>query len=52
MNWVEISALEQIVFVFHHIWEVKAGNATLKIEDVERANRISPLGNANRRFSS
>ena len=25
----------------------KAGNATLKIEDVERANRISPLGNAN-----
>ena len=25
----------------------KAGNATLKIEDVERANKISPLGNAN-----
>ncbi|MFN3772578.1 enoyl-ACP reductase [Cloacibacterium normanense] len=25
----------------------KAGNATLKIEDVERANTISPLGNAN-----
>lgn len=24
----------------------KAGNATLKLEDVERANRISPLGNA------
>lgn len=24
----------------------KAGNATLKIEDVERADRISPLGNA------
>ncbi|MFC4165633.1 SDR family oxidoreductase [Epilithonimonas zeae] len=24
----------------------KAGNATLKVEDVERANRISPLGNA------
>jgi len=24
----------------------KAGNATLNIEDVERANRISPLGNA------
>ncbi|HBR11215.1 MAG TPA: hypothetical protein DD740_03175 [Chryseobacterium sp.] len=24
----------------------KAGNATLKVEDVERANSISPLGNA------
>ncbi|MEZ4906242.1 MAG: SDR family oxidoreductase [Saprospiraceae bacterium] len=51
MNWAINMEYEPMPFVFLLTWEAKAGNATLKVEDVERANRISPWKCNPRRFS-